>query len=137
MTPKLPESKNAFTAEELAKLPKWAQDKVKDLSRERDVAVRYLNEWVDDQTPSPISIMEMVCVGEQQGPSIKKRYIQATDVEFVWKGIELTVALREGGPQHDNAIQLSWGSEKRGMAHVCMMPLAYNRVQLITKENMR
>jgi hypothetical protein len=137
MTTQSIQSVNAFTPEEATKLPKWAQEKVKSLSRERDIAVRELNEYLDTQTPSPVMVEEHPCIGEARGPSYKTRYIQAKDVKFVWQGVELTVSLRERGPQPDTGIQLSWSDEKRGIAHVCMMPLSFNRVQLITKENMR
>lgn len=132
-----PQSKSAFTDAELAKLPKWAQVKVKDLTRERDIAVRELTAFLDDQTPSPVSTMEMLCIGESQGPSIKTRYIQANDVRFSWHGVELEVRLRDGGSMHNNCIQLSWHSEKRMSEHVAMVPASFNCVELITKENMR
>ena len=37
----------------MAKLPKWAQDYIKDIVREREVAA--LNDYVNEQTTSPFS----------------------------------------------------------------------------------
>lgn len=130
-------SVNAFTPEEIAKLPKWAAEKVKDLSRERDAAVCKLNEYIDSQTESPISIDEHPCLGESYGPSFKTRYIQARDVKFTWHGVTLEVRLRDEGPQHDNCIQLVWGTSKRSMSHVAFVPSSYQHAELISKENMR
>lgn len=130
------ESINAFTAEEIVKLPKWAQEKIKDLTRERNQAVRDLNKWIDCQTPSPITVDEHPCIGENCGPSFKTRYIQATDVNFTWKGVELSVSLRDGHG-HDAGISLQWSGPNHAMNHVAMIPLSYNRVQLLSKENMR
>jgi hypothetical protein len=136
MTPK-PLPPSAFTPEEITKLPKWAQEKVNSLSRERDVAVRELNEWLDTQTPSPVSVQEVLCIGEQRGPSFKTRYIQATDVKFSWKGVELDVRLRDGGNLHNKCIQIGWSGSQRASGHIAMMPVSFNCVELIAKENMR
>jgi hypothetical protein len=89
------------------KLPKWAQDHISDLQRQRDSAVREFNRYIDDQTPSPFSIMEMAHTGEHGGgPSFKRRYIQTNKVEIghgdsryeviLWDG-KLQLRVIEGG----------------------------------------
>jgi hypothetical protein len=38
------------------KLPKWAEEHIKTIQRERDNAVRALNDYVNSQTPTEIYI---------------------------------------------------------------------------------
>jgi len=121
---------NPITPEMLAKLPVWAQKHISELTRERKVAVQALNKYCDDQTPGPISIQEMECTGEEQGPSFKTRYIQARRATFKWLGIELDVLLRE-----DN-INLSWVGLNLS-THVAMVPISFQNIHLIPKEKMR
>lgn len=63
-------------AVDTAKLPKWAQEHIRKIEREREVAVRALNQYVDDQTPAAFYVDEPESTGEQVGPSFKKRYFQ-------------------------------------------------------------
>lgn len=64
------------------KLPKWAQERIKELQYQRDAAVDALNNFVDNQTPSNIYIEEHPCIGESSGPSFKRSYIQNHAVTF-------------------------------------------------------
>lgn len=128
---------NTPTEEQMAKLPKWAQDHIKTLERERETAVAALLRHTDEQTPSPISIPTMECIGVTQGPSQLVRYIQpGLGTEFSWEGVKLRVSLADGRSR-DKGITLQWESERRGLEHVCMLPLSFQQVQLIAKENMR
>jgi hypothetical protein len=91
---------------DFTKLPKWAQKYIEDIERERDVAVRALNEFQDADTPSPYWVDEYVCTGEQQGPSNKRRYIQGHRMTVqVGKG-EIDFFLRE-----PNVLEISAGSD--------------------------
>lgn len=120
------------TSEQIEKLPKWAQDHLRNLQRERDVAIRELNEWVDSQTPSAFSVSEMLCIGEQKGPSIKRRYIQGHRMEVVHAGIHLDISLGQ-----ESCIRLQWEDERRLCKEVAMVPKSFNNVELIAKENLR
>jgi hypothetical protein len=66
----------------LNKLPKWAQEYIRNIERDRELSVRALNEFVDTQTESPIWVDEGVCTGEESGPAFKRHYIQAYQVTF-------------------------------------------------------
>ena len=126
------------TPDQLSKLPKWAQDQLKTLQRERDTAVEALKEWTDSQTETPISILEMPCLGERPGPSQIVRFIKpGIGTEFKWEGIHLQVTLNSGGRQHENGISLQWSAEARGLEHVAMIPKSFQQVDLIAKGNMR
>jgi hypothetical protein len=114
-------------------LPKWAQQYVANLERERENAISALNEYVDNQTPSPFYIDEGESTGESQGPTIKRRYIQGHKITVEHKGIRLEVMLRP----NEYGIDLGWDDLTRGLKHVAMVPQSFNRVQLISKENMR
>lgn len=67
---------------DINKLPKWAQEKIRDLERERDAAVVALNEFQDKQTPSRIWTEDIVCTGEESGPTAKRNYFQTRSLEI-------------------------------------------------------
>lgn len=120
------------TIEQLAKLPKWAQDHIKTLQRERDTAVRALNEWRDTQTPSSIYTDELLSMGEEGGPSFKRRYIQGRKLTFIHAGIRLDV-----NTHFEDVIKLQWDSEKRTSADIALIPASYQAARLVHPSNMR
>lgn len=110
---------NQFTPEELAKLPKWALQKIKILESERRAAVDALRQYTDEQTESPFR------VGEQIGPTFITRYIQAHKMEIVWKSVELTVITKDDG------IFLSWVAENQSVRNfVGLVPTAFQQATL-------
>lgn len=111
------------------KLPKWAQQHIKDISRQRDVAIDALNKYVDNQTEAPFYISEMECTGENKGPAKKTRYIQGHWLNATHQGVKLSVLLR------DDHIDISWDSEDR--KDIAMVPASHQQVRLYSKENMR
>lgn len=120
------------------KLPRWAQRHIEELQRQRDEAVRELNEWVDHQTPSPIFINEYVGIGEQRGPSEKRRYIQGRGLSIEWQGVSLDILLAKDDSQRDDGIEIRWGGERRlSGSMVAMIPKSFQMVSLVAKENMR
>lgn len=129
------------TPDQLSKLPKWVQEYIADLKRERDESLRSLNKWVDDQTPSPVSIPEYLCTGERSGPTEKVRYIQTDEVVFRHAGIELQVRLvgKEvgHGHGHDDCIRLQWSDPKRLCNRVAFVPTSFQAAEIITKDNIR
>lgn len=123
------------TEEQIAKLPKWAQDHIKEITRERELSVRALNQYCDDSTPSPFEILDFVCTGEQAGPSAKARYIQAHSLRVKWRGVELRIDANDYGVS-GKGIRLQW--EPDGYGKDCaMIPLSYNSVKLVCKEYMQ
>ena len=114
-----------FTQEEKAKLPKWALQKIEMLEAERRAAVTALQRYTDEQTKSPFRVTELECIGEQVGPTFITRYIQAHKMEIAWKGVELTVYLKEDG------IFLSWVAENQSVRNfVGLVPLAFQQATL-------
>ena len=67
------------------KLPKWAQDYIKDLIRERENAVTILNDFQNSQTVSRVFYDEHACTGEVTGtdcPVTKRCYVPTNSLTF-------------------------------------------------------
>ena len=112
------------------KLPKKVQEYIKDLQRQRETAVRVLDDYINDQTPSAFSYQDMECTGEQPGSTLRKRFVQTYKMDIIHCGIKLNVMLRS------NAIELKWGTEKFN-GDAAFIPQTYQCAKLINKENMR
>lgn len=115
----------------IKKLPVWAQGLVEELVREREVAVRALNQYTDSQTSSPFYIDELECTGEEKGPSKKVRYIQTRKMEVEHAGVHLSILLREG------KIDLQWSGVEKTSEHIAFVPRSFQSADLIAKESMR
>lgn len=76
-------------------IPKKVEERIKDLERQRDIAVRALNDVVDGQTPSGIYVQRADCTGEKPGPTFRKVYIQTHTLEINHAGVKLHILLRE------------------------------------------
>lgn len=122
------------TTEQIAKLPKWAQEHIETISRERELAVRSLNQYCDESTPSPFSTFEYVCTGEIQGPSGKRRYIQAIAIEVEWRGVTLRIDANDYG-NNGKGIRLQWGT-KRNTEEVAFIPTSYQAARILTAGDM-
>jgi hypothetical protein len=123
------------TIEQLAKLPKWAQDHIADITRERDVSVCSLNEYCDESTPSPFEISEYVCTGEKQGPLLKRRYIQAHTMTVKWRGVELRIDANDYG-QSGKGIRLQWNNQN-DRDECAFIPQSYQSAIIKSKEDMQ
>jgi len=120
------------TPEQIAKLPKWAQEHIDDLDRRRANAERTLTEFKDNQTPSEFFTEEYVCTGPT-GNQFVKRYIQSHKVCVERDGVKLTILLR----QDEAGLDLQWQSTDRLMNEVALVPTAFNKVKIVSKEKMR
>lgn len=87
------------------KLPVWAQEHIKNLEMQRDSAIRTLNEFQDSQTKSRVWVDEMVCIGEETGPTTKRHYLQTRSVYFLVGKSEVSILLRD-----ENTLDISVGS---------------------------
>jgi len=122
----------ATTTNDVTKLPKWAQEYIRKVERERDTAVRALNEYVDNQTPAPFYIDELESIGEQRGPSQLRRYIQAHGMRVHHAGVYLDITLRDG------EIDLQWnGNSSFSLSEIAFIPSSHQSARLVAKENMR
>lgn len=114
-----------------SRLPKWAQDLIRNLRYEREVAIRALNKYCDEQTPGPIYVDELESTGEEQGPSMKRRYFRGDKVSIEWAGVLLDITVRERG------IDLQWfGSSHRSIRDVAFIPMSHQRACLVAKDRM-
>ena len=122
------------TPEQIAKLPKWAQEHIADVTRQMGVAKRALNEFTDAQTPSAFYTEETLCLSHDDNRShFVKRYIQGHKVDVEHDGVKLTILLR----QDEKGIDLQWHSLNSFMCEVAMVPLGFNKVKILPKELMR
>lgn len=120
-----------MTDERIKKLPVWTQELIASLERQREEAIRALNQYVDSQTPSPFFIDELESTGETQGPSQKTRYIQTRRMEVEHAGVHLSILLRDG------KIDLQWSGVERTSEHIAFVPRSFQSADLLAKENMR
>lgn len=115
-------------ANDVTKLPKWAQDRIRDLERQRDTAIRTLHEFRDAEKPSGVYVEDHACTGEVQGPTLYRHYIQSREVMFEVGSLKLAVRLpwdRNGS----DGITLQWEDTARRILHRSpgFVPLSYCR----------
>lgn len=109
----------------------WAQDRMRALERERLEAVRLLSEWTDNQTPSPIYIDEFCSTGEKQGPTHRRRYIQASKLEIEHAGVQCSILLsRKDDSQREYGIQIQYSKVDRITGRVAMVPTSFQTIEL-------
>lgn len=115
----------------IAKLPKWAQEHIKDLQRQRDIAVRRLDEMTDSQTPSPFSDRKLDCT-EDGAPVCRTVYYQARRMDVSHANVCMSICLRDDG------INLSWCADgPYTMRELAMIPESFQKVRLVARDNMR
>ncbi len=125
------------TPESIARLPQWAQQHIKYLTQERDIAIRALNDHIDSQTPSSIYYDEYLCTGERTGPTNKRFYIQTNRITVRSCGVELAISCDDGKGQRDAGISLQWYDRDRSGNHIAFVPTSFQQASLIAMENMR
>ena len=112
----------------LKRLPKWAQEYIKSIEREREETIKTLNEFRDNQTPSEFYCDRLVCTGEKTGPSVKRHYFSASQGRLVaaHAGVKLEIILRDG------LIDLSYGREddRIDLTPAILQPVSWNRINL-------
>lgn len=119
------------TQEQIEKLPQWAQKHLADVKRQRDVAIRALDRYVAEQTPSPFYTEDLECTGETSGPTQRTRYIQARGISVDHAGVHLDILLRDG------QIDLNWGAGRWKNGEVAAIPSSWQALRLVAKDNMR
>ena len=112
------------TPEQLARLPKWAQEHIRHITRTCRNLQDAINAAVDSQTPSPIWVDEMInTMGDRT--VFKKRFVQSDSVCFLHKGVHLTVRLIE------DSITLAWNAEtNHGCYPLCFVPTSFQQARI-------
>ncbi len=119
------------------KLPKWAQEHIKDLHRQRDQAISALNKLTDAQTPASFYVDDHVGTGEEAGPTMKRRYFQGSRISIAHAGVLVDVILsRENDSQRPFGVCLQFSSEERHLGYVALIPTGFNQVALVSKNHM-
>jgi len=123
---------NIPTPEQLEKLPKWAQEYIKDLDRRMVVSERTLKEYTDTQTPAEFFIDDLVCIGEGS-PKFMRKFIQTNKMSVLRDGVRVDILLR-----HDEkGIEIGWSDEQRGCREIAMIPTSFQKIKLVQKEDIR
>lgn len=127
----------APTPEQIAKLPRWAQEHVKDLERNLATAQALSKRLADAQTPSPFFVDDWTVT-----PTVK-RYIQSPAdrlcVEHAGVHLEIFLARPDDG-QRLYGIELSYhGINERSSSGstIALMPRSISCIQLVNKANLR
>lgn len=115
---------------DISKLPLWAQKYISDLKRQRETAVRFLNESLDRQTESPFYVESYESTEETTGPSLKYVYFQTHRMQVHHAGVYLSITLR------DKSVDLTWGNRRFGLGNVAFVPTSYQAASLVNKDNM-
>ena len=115
------------------KLPKWAQEHIEAILRERGAAVRALQEFEDNQTPSSMFVTEYVSDGETRGATSRKHYVQGHRLEINHAGVSASIILYPKNCQlGEEHISLSFD---RGTLseEAFMRPTSWNQIVLISR----
>ena len=126
-----------MTKEQFSKLPKFAQEIINRLEMERDAAIRELNSFCDSQTKANFYVEELVCTGEDQGPSNKVKYIQGRKLSVSFRDINLDILLSDGSSSRDPGNHLSWNYKEMPLSLVAMVPKCLQGVVLISPKDLK
>lgn len=123
---------NAPLPEQIAKLPKWAQEHIADLQRRTAEAERTFREYNDSQTPSKFFYDDYVCIGGAS-PEHSKKYVQTDRMTVIAHGVRLDILVRN----EEKGIEIQWDDEKRHCREIAFVPQSFQKAKLVTKENIR
>lgn len=80
----------------IAKLPRWAQEHIESLERERDEANKMLTKFTDSQTEAPFFYKEFRGTDPEGATRYPVKYIQTHKVGIRHAGLEVEVLLPYG-----------------------------------------
>lgn len=123
------------TPEQIAKLPKWAQEHIESLSRELASQTSLSKRMVDDQTPSEFFVDEWYST-----PSVK-RYIQSPTKRITvnYSGITcgIFLASKDDG-QREYGIEIQYHASDRAYGGpAVLLPRGFNTISLVNPNNMK
>lgn len=113
--------------QKIERLPKWAQEYILDIEREREAARKKLNKYLDKQTPSCFYTEDLVSTGEQHGPSRKIRYLPDVHTMYVEHAdVKLEVSI-----YGVDGIRIQWSdAQENTNDKVAMIPKFHNYVEI-------
>lgn len=115
------------TAEQIAKLPKWAQEHIQTLERQRREVVGVLEDFTQANNTGPVRCRIMVSDGEGVGPSHREVRFDAHWIEIDHAGVSLSITLA-----HDE-IRVAYSQEKRASGCVYLKPTSFQQFTLKDK----
>lgn len=120
------------TPENIAKLPKWAQEHIANLERSHSIAVCNLKDWSDTQTPSAISVSELSCHNLEGGPERITRYVKGHSIEVNHGGVSMRVLLRGGDNNRDGkpVIDISYSASKSASGECQLIPMSFQQFHI-------
>ncbi len=117
--------------ERFLKLPKWTQDYISKIERERDVAIIALRKAEDHSKESPFFYEDLACTGERKGPSNLRFYIQAHHIVAEYAGIRVELYC----VPNENHMRFNFGDIDRSLEYAVMTPVSYQQYEIRNLNN--
>jgi hypothetical protein len=121
------------TPEQLAKLPKWAQEHIQHLDKRCIIAERALLDYTNTQTPSSMFYDELVCIGDGP-PTLMRKYVQTKKMSIIHDKVRIDVQIR--APEKAG-VEISWSGANYSGDEIPMIPTSYQTVKIIPKDKLR
>lgn len=111
-----------ITIEQIEKLPKWAQEHIRQLEGQRNSAVRALQRFCESNSTGAIVAPQLVC--DSSPPSHREARYNWHNLEVRHVGVRLRITL------YDDRINLSYTSESRELDYVYFTPASFQQFNL-------
>lgn len=117
-------------ADKIAKLlPQWAQAHIADLQRQRDEAVRTLENFTQEQKPQHFYVETMACL-TKGSPQTVRRYIHGYSIRYEHRGLDFTIT------EHDDGVSIQYG-QRTGITDILMQPTSFQQFKLSYPEKQK
>lgn len=112
---------------DISKLPKWAQEQMMDLERQRREAVLALEDFTSKNDTGPVRCRLMVSDGESRGPTHREVRFDARWVEIEHAGVDLSLTLA------GDEIRVAYSTTKSPSGCVYLKPTSFQQFSLKNK----
>ena len=112
---------------DITKLPKWAQEKIRDLERQRQEAVSALRDFTEAHDTGAVRCRLLVCDGESKGPTYREVRFDARWIEIEHAGVKLDVTLPS------DEIRVAYSTPGRASGCVYLQPTSFQQFKLKAK----
>lgn len=109
--------------EQIERLPQWAQAYIKDLRRQRAIAISELQEFVDAHATGAVAVRLMTSDGESRGPTLRTVRFDAHMLELTHAGVKVDIVLADG------EVRVSYEGTPYGTRAV-LVPTSYQSMRL-------